>query len=82
MMTAGAPLCNTCGEPVGLNSNGQVFVACHECNYAICKPCFDADINDGRTVCLRCAAPYDGMFFLKTKIVTTHNACGLTYILF
>ncbi|KAM7500571.1 hypothetical protein LguiA_024985 [Lonicera macranthoides] len=79
MMTAGAPLCNTCGEPVGLNSNGQVFVACHECNYAICKPCFDADINDGRTACLRCAAPYDENYVIadaETEDPGNHTTMG------
>ncbi|CAL5345180.1 unnamed protein product [Camellia sinensis] len=59
MMQSGVPICNTCGEQVGLNSNGEVFVACHECSFPICKSCFDADIKEGRTACLRCHAPYD-----------------------
>ncbi|KAL7212801.1 hypothetical protein ACSBR2_015478 [Camellia fascicularis] len=59
MMQSGVPVCNTCGEQVGLNSNGEVFVACHECSFPICKSCFDADIKEGRTACLRCHAPYD-----------------------
>uniref|UniRef100_A0A5B7BKR1 Cellulose synthase n=1 Tax=Davidia involucrata TaxID=16924 RepID=A0A5B7BKR1_DAVIN len=61
MMESGVPICNTCGEQVGLNSNGEVFVACHECNFPICKSCVDYDIKEGRTACLRCGAPYDEM---------------------
>ncbi|KAK3035044.1 hypothetical protein RJ639_034834 [Escallonia herrerae] len=60
MMVSGVPLCNTCGEQVGLGSNGEVFVACHECNYPICKSCFNEDVKEGRSACLRCGVPYDG----------------------
>ncbi|KAK3017914.1 hypothetical protein RJ639_002790 [Escallonia herrerae] len=59
MMVSGVPLCNTCGEQVGLGSNGEVFVACHECNYPICKSCFNEDVKEGRSACLRCGVPYD-----------------------
>ncbi|KAL3520063.1 hypothetical protein ACH5RR_018212 [Cinchona calisaya] len=59
MMESGVPLCNTCGEHLGLNSNGEVFVACHECHYPICKSCFEYDIKEGRASCLRCGVPYD-----------------------
>lgn len=59
MMESGDPLCNTCGEQLGLNSNGEVFVACHECNYPICRSCFDHEIKEGRTACLRCGTPYE-----------------------
>ncbi|CAI9087235.1 OLC1v1021259C1 [Oldenlandia corymbosa var. corymbosa] len=59
MMESGVPLCNTCGEQIGLTSNGEVFVACHECNYPICRSCFEYEIKDGRASCIRCATPYD-----------------------
>ncbi|XP_027348612.1 cellulose synthase A catalytic subunit 8 [UDP-forming]-like [Abrus precatorius] len=60
MQSEGVPLCNTCGEQVGLDHNGEVFVACHECNIPICKACFELEINEGHTVCLRCDTPYEG----------------------
>ncbi|XP_054802031.1 cellulose synthase A catalytic subunit 8 [UDP-forming] [Prosopis cineraria] len=60
MMQSGVPLCNTCGEQVGFDSNGEVFVACHDCSFPICKACFDFEINEGRRVCLRCGTPYQG----------------------
>ncbi|PQQ21830.1 cellulose synthase A catalytic subunit 8 [Prunus yedoensis var. nudiflora] len=59
MMQSGIPVCNTCGEQVGLDANGEVFVACHECNFPVCKTCFDLDIKEGRKACLRCGTPYD-----------------------
>lgn len=61
MMESGVPLCNNCGEGVGLDSKGEVFVACHECNFPLCRSCFDYEINQGRNACLQCAAPYSGI---------------------
>nr|ABG06122.1 cellulose synthase [Gossypium hirsutum] len=59
MMESGVPVCHTCGEHVGLNVNGEPFVACHECNFPICKSCFEYDLKEGRKACLRCGSPYD-----------------------
>ncbi|XP_027156624.1 cellulose synthase A catalytic subunit 8 [UDP-forming] [Coffea eugenioides] len=59
MMESGVPICNTCGEQLGLNSDGEVFVACHECHYPVCKSCFEYEIKEGRASCLRCGTPYD-----------------------
>ncbi|KAG8385413.1 hypothetical protein BUALT_Bualt03G0042800 [Buddleja alternifolia] len=58
MMESGVPICNTCGEQVGFNPNGEVFVACHHCNYPICHHCLDYDIKEGRNACIRCGNPY------------------------
>ncbi|KAL1292424.1 hypothetical protein AAHE18_20G270100 [Arachis hypogaea] len=55
---SGVPLCNICGEQVGLNDNGEVFVACHHCAVPICKDCFQHEINEGHTACLSCGVPY------------------------
>ncbi|XP_057949300.1 cellulose synthase A catalytic subunit 8 [UDP-forming] [Malania oleifera] len=76
MMESGVPLCNNCGEPMGFDSNGEVFVACHECNFPICKPCFDYEIKEGRRVCMRCGAPYDenrAMADVKTDVSDNHS---------
>ncbi|GAB2298579.1 Cellulose synthase A catalytic subunit 8 [UDP-forming] [Dionaea muscipula] len=60
MESAGVPLCNTCGEQLpGIEPNGEVFVACHECNFPMCKACLEYEIKEGRKACLRCSAPYD-----------------------
>ncbi|CAI8618675.1 unnamed protein product [Vicia faba] len=60
MMQSGAPLCNICGEQLLLSENGERFVACHDCNYPICKACFEHEINEGHSVCLNCGTPYEG----------------------
>ncbi|KAI3466756.1 hypothetical protein Pfo_023419 [Paulownia fortunei] len=58
MMGSGFPICNACGEQVGLSSNGEVFVACHECNFPMCQHCLDYEIKEGRIMCIRCGTPY------------------------
>ncbi|KAF9621845.1 hypothetical protein IFM89_028433 [Coptis chinensis] len=58
MMSSGVPLCNSCGETLGFASNGEVFVACHECNFPLCKTCLDYEVKEGKTGCLRCGAPF------------------------
>ncbi|WVZ21972.1 hypothetical protein V8G54_000516 [Vigna mungo] len=59
MVQSGVPLCNTCGEQVGLNDNGEVFVACHQCNFPICKDCFEHELNEDHRVCMKCGTPYE-----------------------
>lgn len=59
MMVSDVPICHTCGEPVGVDGNGEVFVACHECHFPICRVCVQYDIKEGRNVCLRCGSPFD-----------------------
>ncbi|XP_058201016.1 cellulose synthase A catalytic subunit 8 [UDP-forming] [Rhododendron vialii] len=76
MMESGVPLCSTCGEQVGLNSNGEVFVACHECNLPICKSCFDYEIKEGRSSCFRCGAPYEEnatIADVETEVSANHS---------
>jgi len=63
MVQSGVPLCNTCGEQVGLNGNGEVFVACHECHFPICKDCFEHELNEDHRVCMKCGTPYEGKPF-------------------
>ncbi|KEH36631.1 putative cellulose synthase (UDP-forming) [Medicago truncatula] len=58
MMESGVSFCNSCGEQVGVDGNGEVFVACHECYFPICKACVDYETSEGRSVCLRCGNPY------------------------
>nr|BAK14406.1 cellulose synthase catalytic subunit [Eucalyptus globulus]BAK14407.1 cellulose synthase catalytic subunit [Eucalyptus globulus] len=59
MMESGVPLCNTCGEAVGVDEKGEVFVACQECNFAICKACVEYEINGRKKACLRCGTPFE-----------------------
>ncbi|PKU75150.1 Cellulose synthase A catalytic subunit 8 [UDP-forming] [Dendrobium catenatum] len=59
MMESGIPLCSTYGEPVGFSSSSsdEVFVACPNCNYPLCRSCLE-EIREDRESCLRCGEPY------------------------
>ncbi|KAK6917714.1 Cellulose synthase [Dillenia turbinata] len=59
MMESGVPVCHMCGELVGFDSKGEVFVACHDCNFPLCKSCLDDQINESKKACMRCGAPFD-----------------------
>uniref|UniRef100_A0A1J3E027 Cellulose synthase n=1 Tax=Noccaea caerulescens TaxID=107243 RepID=A0A1J3E027_NOCCA len=59
MMESKSPVCNTCGEEIGVKPNGDFFVACHECSFPICKACLEYEFKEGRRICLRCGNPYD-----------------------
>ncbi|KAJ7968739.1 cellulose synthase family protein [Quillaja saponaria] len=78
MMESGAPVCNACGEQVGINANGEGFVACHECNFSICKACFDYEMNEGRKVCLHCGIPYQetSVDDVDTKVAGSGSTMG------
>ncbi|KAK1420393.1 hypothetical protein QVD17_21952 [Tagetes erecta] len=80
MMKPETPICNTCGEQIGLNSDGTgVFVGCHECNYPICKACLDYEINEGHTACIQCGTPYHGSLTkvdVAEKEPVTHHTMG------
>lgn len=58
MMVSGIPQCHSCGEPADLSADGEVLVACHECNLPVCRPCFDYENAEGGQSCLRCGTPY------------------------
>lgn len=58
-MESADPICHTCGQQIGLNSNGEPFIACHECNYPMCKSCFESEIRGGRVACICCGTPFD-----------------------
>lgn len=77
-MESGVPLCSTCGKQAGLDSNGEVFFACHECNLPICKSCFDYEIKDGRSSCFRCGAPYQGIPSIRFQ--SLYMGIGLNHI--
>lgn len=77
MMESGVPLCNSCGDQLGLISNGEIFVACHECNYPICRSCVEFELKEGRASCLRCGTPYDGTDDLNSFQL---HFCFITFI--
>ncbi|PPS07967.1 hypothetical protein GOBAR_AA12679 [Gossypium barbadense] len=46
--------CNICGDEVGLATEGELFVACNECAFPICRVCYDYERKEGNQTCPRC----------------------------
>ncbi|MCI18637.1 cellulose synthase A catalytic subunit 1, partial [Trifolium medium] len=50
--------CQICGENVGLTATGDLFVACNECGYPVCRPCYEYERKDGNQSCPQCKTRY------------------------
>ncbi|KAJ6811641.1 putative cellulose synthase A catalytic subunit 5 [UDP-forming] [Iris pallida] len=47
--------CQICGDDVGLSADGrEVFVACNECAFPVCRTCYDYERREGSQVCPQC----------------------------
>ncbi|XP_010255732.1 PREDICTED: probable cellulose synthase A catalytic subunit 5 [UDP-forming] isoform X2 [Nelumbo nucifera] len=46
--------CQICGDDVGLNVDGELFVACNECAFPICRTCYEYERREGNQVCPQC----------------------------
>ncbi|KAJ0025205.1 hypothetical protein Pint_09402 [Pistacia integerrima] len=47
-------ICHICGDDVGLTVDGELFVACNECAFPICRTCYDYERREGNQVCPQC----------------------------
>ncbi|AEE86053.1 putative cellulose synthase (UDP-forming) chromatin regulator PHD family [Arabidopsis thaliana] len=47
-------ICQICGDDVGLAETGDVFVACNECAFPVCRPCYEYERKDGTQCCPQC----------------------------
>nr|AFK49023.1 unknown [Lotus japonicus] len=52
-------ICQICGETVGLTANGDIFVACHECAFQLCHPCYEYERNNVSPYCPQCKTRYE-----------------------
>ncbi|XP_052202125.1 probable cellulose synthase A catalytic subunit 3 [UDP-forming] [Diospyros lotus] len=46
--------CRICSDEVGLTVEGELFVACNECAFPICKTCYEYERREGSQVCPQC----------------------------
>ncbi|KAK7401428.1 hypothetical protein VNO78_12904 [Psophocarpus tetragonolobus] len=46
--------CQLCGDDVGFNADGDLFVACNECAFPVCKSCYEYERREGNQVCPQC----------------------------
>lgn len=50
--------CQICGDTVGLAATGDVFVACDECAFPLCHPCYEYEIKNVSQLCPQCKTRY------------------------
>ena len=51
-------VCQICGDSVGLTVSGDMFVACNECAYPVCRPCYEYERKEGSRACPQCRTFY------------------------
>ncbi|XP_024385240.1 probable cellulose synthase A catalytic subunit 5 [UDP-forming] [Physcomitrium patens] len=51
-------ICQICGDDVGLNMRREIFVACDECGFPVCRPCYEYERKDGTQACPQCRTRY------------------------
>ena len=50
--------CQICGDGVEITGDGELFVACNECAFPVCRPCYEYERREGNIVCPRCKTRY------------------------
>ncbi|KAF9610958.1 hypothetical protein IFM89_026046 [Coptis chinensis] len=50
--------CRVCGDEIGLKDNGELFVACYECGFPVCRLCYDYERSEGNQCCPQCNTRY------------------------
>ncbi|GFP98073.1 cellulose synthase a catalytic subunit 1 [UDP-forming] [Phtheirospermum japonicum] len=51
-------ICQIYGDTVGVGPNSDVFVACNECVFPICRACYEYERKDGNQSCPQCKIRY------------------------
>lgn len=52
-------ICQICGDDVGVTLEGELFAACHECGFPVCRPCYEYERKDGTQACPQCRTRYN-----------------------
>ncbi|CAH9144512.1 unnamed protein product [Cuscuta epithymum] len=51
-------VCEICGDEVGLTVDGDLFVACNDCGFPVCRPCYEYERREGTKHCPQCKTRY------------------------
>ncbi|CAI5972056.1 unnamed protein product [Closterium sp. NIES-64] len=51
-------VCQICGDDVGRTVEGDLFIACNECAYPVCRPCYEYERKEGSRACPQCKSSY------------------------
>ncbi|KAH6778389.1 cellulose synthase 5 [Perilla frutescens var. frutescens] len=47
-------VCGICGDDVGFTEDGELFVACNECAFPICRACYEYERREASQLCPQC----------------------------
>ncbi|KAL9160987.1 hypothetical protein ABFS82_08G236400 [Erythranthe guttata] len=50
--------CKICGDEVEITLDGELFVACNECAFPVCRTCYEYERKEGNQSCPRCKTRY------------------------
>lgn len=65
-------ICQICGDEVELTVDGELFVACNECAFPVCRPCYEYERREGNQACPQCKTRYKR---LKGEIALQSSIC-------
>ncbi|XP_010241683.1 PREDICTED: cellulose synthase A catalytic subunit 2 [UDP-forming]-like [Nelumbo nucifera] len=51
-------ICQICGDEVEITEDGEPFVACNECAFPVCRPCYEYERREGNQACPQCKTRY------------------------
>lgn len=51
-------VCQICGDDVGLTLDRELFVACNECAFPVCRSCYEYERKEGNQSCPQCKTRY------------------------
>ncbi|GAA0154555.1 DNA-binding transcription factor [Lithospermum erythrorhizon] len=46
--------CQICGDEIDITKDGELFVACNECAFPVCRTCYEYERREGNQVCPQC----------------------------
>lgn len=50
--------CQICGDEIELTVSSELFVACNECAFPVCRPCYEYERREGNQACPQCKTRY------------------------
>ncbi|XP_051126873.1 cellulose synthase A catalytic subunit 5 [UDP-forming]-like [Andrographis paniculata] len=51
-------ICQICGDEVEITVDGELFVACNECAFPVCRTCYEYERKEGSQSCPQCKTRY------------------------
>ncbi|CAL5386388.1 unnamed protein product [Camellia sinensis] len=51
-------ICQICGDEIEITVDGEPFVACNECAFPVCRPCYEYERREGNQACAQCKTRY------------------------